>query len=272
MCCNYLHLVACIKLTDISFILTLMHRMVNLCNPIYYILNWNSYYMDNVKEHFEKEASEFDGIIQKLIPYYDQMLNALIAVIPFPESRAIHVIDLGCGTGTIALRVKTRFPQAKITCMDIADNMLEMARLKLEGASDIQFVSGNFETFKWPDQYDLVVSSLALHHLVTDDDKKRFYRAIYDHMRPEGLFVNADVVLGADDAVQAMYMEKWKSFMLKQVSPQEIDEKWIPKYNIEDRPVRLTDHIQWLQDTGFSSVDVVWKYYNYTVYCAKKTV
>jgi len=82
--------------------------------------------MKNIKTHFEQEAAEFDGIIQKLIPYYNQMLDALVSVIPFPESRAIHVIDLGCGTGTIALRVKTRFRRAKITCVDIAENMLEM--------------------------------------------------------------------------------------------------------------------------------------------------
>jgi len=118
----------------------------------------------------------------------------------------------------------------------------------------------------------VVVSSLALHHLVTDDDKKRFYRAIYDHIRHGGLFISADVVPGADEGVQSMYMEKWKWFMLKQVSQHEIDEIWIPKYQDEDRPVRLTDHIQWLQETGFTDVDVIWKYYNYAVYCGKKTV
>lgn len=226
--------------------------------------------MENVKQHFEQEAEEFDTIIQKLIPYYDQMLDALIYAIPFEESQAIRVIDLGCGTGTIAKRVKSYYLKANITCLDIADNMLEMAKLKLKNQSDIKYISGNFETLEWPGTFDAVLSSLALHHLVTDADKQRFYKSACDHMNPGGVFINADVVLGSNEDVQAMYMDKWKSFMRKQVSQQEIDNKWIPKYHDEDKPAQLADHLKWLEEAGFSDVDVIWKYYNYAVYCGRK--
>ena len=37
----------------------------------------------NIKKHFEEEAKEFDETIIKLIPYYRQMLDALITSIPF---------------------------------------------------------------------------------------------------------------------------------------------------------------------------------------------
>ena len=35
-----------------------------------------------VKEHFESEAKEFDGIILNLIPYYNQMIESLVMAIP----------------------------------------------------------------------------------------------------------------------------------------------------------------------------------------------
>ena len=43
-----------------------------------------------VKDHFETEAKQFDDIIVQLIPYYEQMLQALIDSIPFEtESKMI---------------------------------------------------------------------------------------------------------------------------------------------------------------------------------------
>ena len=49
--------------------------------------------MEKIKEHFEQEAHEFDEIIKRLIPYYHQMLDALISSIPFEKNDKIKVID-----------------------------------------------------------------------------------------------------------------------------------------------------------------------------------
>jgi tRNA (cmo5U34)-methyltransferase len=67
------------------------------------------------------------------------MLAAFISAIPFDKSGRINSIDLGCGTGTIAKRMKEAFPHARITCLDIAENMIEIALLKLPGFSDIRY-------------------------------------------------------------------------------------------------------------------------------------
>ena len=88
--------------------------------------------MDKIKRHFEEEAKEYDGIILKLIPLYPRMLDALVSAIPFDTSEPIRVIDLGCGTGTISQRVLAAFPNARVTCLDLAENMIEMAKVKLE--------------------------------------------------------------------------------------------------------------------------------------------
>lgn len=64
------------------------------------------------------------------------------------------------------------------------------------------------------------------------------------------------------------YMEKWISFKPGSVGGDEAENKWIPKYYHEDRPASLTAHLDMLNAAGFSSADVVWKYYNYAVYMA----
>lgn len=226
--------------------------------------------LETVKKHFEDEAKEFDQIISQLIPHYSEMVNALVSVLPFEKSSAINVIDLGCGTGTISKQIKEEYPHATITCLDLAKNMIEMSQLKLAGFSGVQYEIGNFNSYEFKETYDVVVSSLALHHLVTSEEKKVFYKKIYESLRANGVFFNADVILGSNDSLQKAYMKKWKAFMKKSVSEEEIENKWLPKYREEDRPARLMDHLNWLNEVGFAEVDVVWKYYNFSVYGGKK--
>ncbi len=227
--------------------------------------------MDKIKMHFEEEAGEFDQIILKLIPYYREMISALITAIPFEASAKIKVIDLGCGTGSIAKKVKETYPNAQVTCVDIAENMIETAKKKLSAYSDVRYQVSDFYQFHFSDTYDAVISSLALHHLLTDGDKQDFYSKIFKALSPGGIFYNADVVLASSSRLQDAYMRQWKEFMGRSVSQQEIEEKWIPTYKEEDRPARLMDQLVWLDEIGFVDTDVVWKFYNFAVYGGAKS-
>ncbi len=222
--------------------------------------------MEKVKNHFEDEANEFDSLILKLIPYYREMVTSLVTVIPFDTSKPIKVLDLGCGTGNVSKAVKERFPKSRITCIDLAENMIEMARSKLSRYNDIKYQRGDFRELEFEKGYDVVVSSLALHHLPRDEEKKEIYSRIYDTLRKGGVFYNSDIVLGSSNYLNNLYMEKWKDFMLKNLSLDEIEEKWIPKHREEDFPVCLLDHLDWLCNTGFKDLDVVWKYSEFAVF------
>lgn len=226
--------------------------------------------MKNIKKHFEEEAEQYDGIIKKLIPYYHQMVDAIVNTIPFEHTSEIEVLDLGCGTGTVAKTVKDTFTKAKMTCMDISANMLQIAGGKLSDASDTTYINSNFYEFNFEKKYDSIVSSLALHHLVTKEDKLDFYSKIYSGLKAGGIFINADVVLASTDFLQKRYMEQWKSFMCRNVMKDEVENKWIPTYYEEDRPVSMMEHIEMLKEAGFADIDIVWKYYNFAVYMAKK--
>lgn len=220
--------------------------------------------MDIVKQHFEGEAREFDKIILALIPDYPQMVEAIVAALPFDSGARIRVIDLGCGTGTVALAILRALPSADLTCLDLAENMIVMAKSKLANYQQVDYVVGDFKDFDG--EYDAIVSSLALHHLPTDATKRDFYRRIYDSLRPGGVFYNGDVVLGSNSFLQEMYMRQWRAFMGRSISENEIVDKWIPKYYAEDHPARLVDQLAWLTEIGFADVDVLWKRYNFAVY------
>lgn len=218
-----------------------------------------------VKKHFQDEAAEFDKIIHCLVPFYNNMIGSIAYAIPFNNSMHIKVADLGCGTGNVSKNIKERFPNAKIVCIDLAEKMIEMAEIKLSEYGNITYHVGDFRDFKFDEDFDAVVSSLALHHL-TNENKKRFYLQIYHALRPGGVFYNADSVLGASDRLNDIYMEKWKEYMNRNISMGKIESKWLPKHEEEDIPAKLVDQVDWLRDIGFRDVDVIWKYYNFAVY------
>jgi len=223
---------------------------------------------ERIWAHFEGEAKEFDIIIQKLIPGYNEMIDALVSILPFSKESEFSLMDLGCGTGTISKAVRKSYPKAAVTCVDIAGKMLEIAKDKIGGK--VNCIQADFNSFDFKERYELILSSLALHHLENDDDKLEFYKKIYSALTPNGTFVNIDVVLGSSERLQSVYMEKWREFMAKNISEEEIKNKWLPNYYAEDRPAKLTTHLEMLKTCGFSAIDVIYKYYNFAVYCAEK--
>lgn len=78
------------------------------------------------------------------------------------------VLDVGCGTGTLAIAAKRRVgPNGKVAAIDASPEMIKRAikKAKKEGL-DIAFANQSIETLAFPDKhFDVVLSTLMLHHL-----------------------------------------------------------------------------------------------------------
>ncbi|MFX1446026.1 MAG: GNAT family N-acetyltransferase [Promethearchaeota archaeon] len=220
---------------------------------------------EKIKDHFEKVSSSYDKVIPKLIPYYLELLISLINSIPFENQQQIKIVDLGCGTGTLSKLIKARFPNSKLTCIDISQNMIELAKEKLSEYNNIEFLIDDFNTLSFTTQYDVIVSSLAIHHLNSDEDKVEFYTKIYKALNNGGVFYNLDNILGSDDYLQEMYVEEWKEFLKINYIQDEID-NILADHRREDSPAILFNQLKWLEKIGFKSVDVIWKCYYFAVY------
>jgi len=97
----------------------------------------------------------------------------------------MKVLDLGCGTGTLTLMLKRAHPEAEVTGMDGDSQVLDIAREKSRG-TDIQWDEGLASSLPYSDSvFDRIVTSLVIHHLVTDD-KRRAFIEIYRVLKPRG--------------------------------------------------------------------------------------
>lgn len=104
-----------------------------------------------------------------------------------------NVLDLACGTGTLAIWIKQRHPGANVTGIDGDPSILAIASRKAQEANvPIQLDSGLSFGLPYPDaQFDRVVSSLFFHHL-SWPDKQRTVRELYRVVRPGGELHVAD--------------------------------------------------------------------------------
>lgn len=83
---------------------------------------------------------------------------------PAPGQR---ILDLGCGTGTLALLVKERQPEAAVAGLDADPEMLWRAGEKAAAAGvEVELSEGRSDAMPYGDgSFDAVVSTLFFHHL-----------------------------------------------------------------------------------------------------------
>jgi ubiquinone/menaquinone biosynthesis C-methylase UbiE len=100
-----------------------------------------------------------------------------------------RVLEVGCGTGTLTLRIKRRWPDVEVVGLDPDPKALERAGRKAGRAGvSIQFDRGFGDALPYPDGwFDRVLSSFMFHHLPAGA-KGKFLRAVRGVLRPGGSF------------------------------------------------------------------------------------
>ena len=94
-----------------------------------------------------------------------EVKRRLLDVLELPP-RA-EVLDLGSGTGTLAIDLKRRRPDARVTGADADPEIVSIARRKAaDAAVDVQFHEADATAMPFADaSFDAVVSTLFFHHL-----------------------------------------------------------------------------------------------------------
>ena len=107
-----------------------------------------------------------------------------------PQQR---VLDLACGTGTLAVLIKRTQPHAEVIGIDGDAKILAIAKRKAETANlELEFDEGMSFELPYPDQwFERVFSSLFFHHL-TRENKVRTLRDVRRVLKPGGELHVAD--------------------------------------------------------------------------------
>lgn len=199
------------------------------------------------------------------------------------------VVDLGCGPGSLAVRLLDRLPGATVVGVDADPLLLGLAHAAYGDHARLRFVDADLRQTGWVDALDLpgpvdaVVSTTALHWL-TRPELDAVYRATAAIVRPGGVFVDGDHQHVGDTRVAAVEQavavgRAARVHAAAGEAPTEDWEQWWQAVGVDPdlatlvgergaRPIdhtvpdvpTLADHETALRTAGFMSTGTVWQH------------
>ncbi|MFF2483787.1 class I SAM-dependent methyltransferase [Paenibacillus sp. NPDC058071] len=225
------------------------------------MMNWS------VKSLFDAVASDYDRQRKQLIPCFEDFYGMALSLVE-SNNPSPKILDLGAGTGLFSSMVLQKFPNSQITLVDLSEKMLEGARERFRQADNIHYVTGDYSNLTFSESYDIVISSLSIHHL-PHSAKKKVFSTVHQLLEDGGIFVNADQVAGKQPKIDDFYKRRWLAYINESGLSKESIDASIERRKL-DMNAKLEDQIKWMEQAGFGEVDCMYKHLDFAVFFGRK--
>jgi SAM-dependent methyltransferase len=220
-------------------------------------------------------------------PDRERRFSAMFDIAEAAVGRRFRALDLGCGPGSLTVRLLRRFPSARCVAVDydpVALRVGEGALGSLGGR--LRWVDAKLGRRGWVDRlplrrFDVALSTTALHWLPAPD-LRQLYHDLYRLLRPRGVFLNGDhLPWGAENPRLSRLAESVRRVRFRGAS---LDSEWSawrewweaaeripalkPLFRVreerqsqhpKDRNLPMAVHVRALRRAGFREVAVLWQ-------------
>jgi tRNA (cmo5U34)-methyltransferase len=221
----------------------------------------------------EHVADVFDDMLQRSIPFYREIIDRQVEMIERYYQPGTRIYDLGCSNGNLGLALCRRMREVdfEMIAIDNSIHMLDAYRARL-----VNMPGGDRI---WLHQQDIrrtsiqnasvVVLNFTLQFL-TINERRAVIGSIYHGLRPNAIMLFCEKVTHQDPVLAQLQQELYFDFKRNNgYSELEISQKReaLEKVLV---PETMEQHVQRLHQTGFSSIDIWFKWFNFAAMIAVK--
>jgi SAM-dependent methyltransferase len=243
------------------------------------------------RETAERWIARWEIQQQGYLPDREERFTALIDAVEEAAGRPDPlVLDLGCGPGSLSVRLLDRMPAARVVAIDTDPVLLALGRTAFGQRAGLRFADVDLRSNGWTEALgldrpaDAAVSTTALHWL-RPEALHAMYARLAAVLRPGGLVLDGDHL--TDDAVSAPTLarlgraliereeqrrfpgglpETWQGWWeaIKEdpalAAPlAERDQRRLSEDHHGSESVRLATHVDGLRAAGFAEIGTIWQ-------------
>ena len=239
----------------------------------------------------QRWIDRWDAQQQRYMPDREERFTALIDAVEAGVGRPDPlVLDLGCGPGSLAVRLLGRMPAAMVVAIDADPLLLALGRAAYRDRAGLRFADRDLRVPGWPDGLgldrpaDAAVSTTALHWLAAPA-LRAMYAELATVLRSGGLLLDGDHL--TDDEGQTPVLarlnralterweeragadgqEDWKDWWQAATADPmlagpaaERAQRRLSEDHLGSESVRLAEHVGALTAAGFTEIGTVWQH------------
>jgi len=218
----------------------------------------------------EQVASVFDDMLERSVPFYKEALSLSVYFVLQNTEKNDLVYDLGCSTGSFLLELERNSEHSlELIGLDSATAMIDQAtkkiiafnsNVKVEVADMLQYDFKKSKAF---------VSSYTL-QFIRPPVRIELVKKIYESLEEGGVFIFSEKIISTDKKLNKEMIDKYYTFKKEQgYSEYEIAQKREALENVLV-PYTEQENIDMVLESGFSHVQTIFKWMNFTTFIAVK--
>ena len=209
-------------------------------------------------DFFDARAGIYDhhmNVDMELEEFYEAVADLLAC-----PRQDFRLLDLGCGTGLELERLFARYPDMRITGIDLSQAMLDKLREKFSD-KPMKLICGSYLDLDLGSGFDRVLSTYSLHHFDANV-KRKLYERIGKALVPGGVFLLGDFSAVSqeqqDSAANAAARTRRDNLLT--------DDEC---YHL-DIPLTVENEMALMKDAGFSTVEPARQWDKASIILAKR--
>ncbi|CAM2006663.1 carboxy-S-adenosyl-L-methionine synthase CmoA [Acanthopleuribacter pedis] len=222
----------------------------------------------------DEVAAVFDDMLNRSVPFYDEVQNAIVDLVAHHYQPGTRVYDLGCSTGLMMAKLLDGIEElAEIVGIDDSQAMIDKTAQRFANLPRGERVVLHREDLRTAGMSgaSAVIMNYTL-QFVRPLYREQVVRRIFEALEPGGVFVLSEKVLEDSTNISRLFIDMYYQFKRRQgYSNLEISQKREMLENVLI-PYKVSEQRELLCKCGFAEVETFFKWHNFASFIAIKKI